>query len=166
MTPAHCLGVDPGVKGALCLLEIQSRKIQVFDMPVTQGQVDGAKLATIVEVCLFQAGAQGLRAVVENVSSRPRQAHAFSFGRSTGVVHGVLDALGVPYELVSPAQWKPAMGLRRLATEDQAANKTKSRELAMKLFSEQADLFDRVRDDGRAEAALISFFYTQKKGWF
>ena len=161
-SPQFVLSVDPGVKGALCLMETGTRKIQVFDTPVLDGQVDGAQLAAMVDQCRFQGT---IAAVVEQVSSMPRQAGAFNFGRSAGVVHGVLDALGVPYELLHPNIWKGAMGLRRAVNETREQNKTRARELAVKLWPDRAADFKRVKDDGRAEAALLARHYCTKMGW-
>jgi crossover junction endodeoxyribonuclease RuvC len=137
--------------------------VEFFDMPVKKdGGVDGARLAAIVDMCALRAGPGGLCAAVENVSSRPGQAHQFSFGTGFGIVLGVLEAAGVPYSLISPAQWKPAMALRRLTGESQQQNKSRARELASKLLPEYADKFARVRDDGRAEAYLMGRFHIFK----
>lgn len=162
MKPDFCLGIDPGIHGALCLLPLFDRRIDVFDMPISEGRVDPARLAGIVEMCKLQ---RNVVAAVELVSSMPRQAGAFNFGVSAGVVHGVLGALGVPFTLVPPSVWKPACGLRRGLNKSQAANKARARELAMKLWPLQADLFRRIKDDGRAEAALIARQYSMKMGW-
>lgn len=160
--PTHVLGVDPGVKGALCLLCLADRSVQVFDTPVKDGLVDGVRLSGIVELCKMQGS---VVAVVEQVGSMPRQAGAFSFGRSAGVVHGVLDALSIPYFLAPPSQWKPAMGLRKMLNESQAQNKTRARELAVKLWPGMAEEFHRVKDDGRAESALLARWFATKRGW-
>ena len=161
--PDFCLGIDPGLHGALVLLRLSDRRIiEIFDMPVTDGRVYPAKLAMIVGLCQLQGSIHG---VVELVSSMPRQSGAFNFGVSAGVVHGVLGALGVPFTLVPPGVWKPAMSLRRSLNESQAENKSRARELATKLWPEQAGLFKRVKDDGRAEACLIGRYYAQKMGW-
>jgi crossover junction endodeoxyribonuclease RuvC len=160
--PTHILGVDPGLSGAFCLLQVSSRRIEaLWDMPVADGRVDPEGVALIVDSAKSATGGQ-LRAAVENVSSMPRQAGAFNFGRSAGVIHGVLGAMGVPMDLISPNVWKGAMGLRRLVNETQDQNKTRARELAMKLWPESAGLFRRVKDDGRAEAALIARFAISK----
>jgi crossover junction endodeoxyribonuclease RuvC len=162
MKPDFVLGIDPGLGGALCLLEISSRKIAgIFDMPVADGRVDPAKLAGIVEMCKAQSS---IAAAVELVGSMPRQAGAFDFGVSAGVVHGVLGAMGVPFTLVQPAQWKGATGLRKAIGETQAQNKTRARALAMELWPEKADLFKRVKDDGRAEACLIARYSANRMG--
>lgn len=167
-SPTHILGVDPGLSGALCLYEISSRYIWVYDMPVTDGRVDPSKLADTVNAACFAAGVSCMTQVhgaIENVSGMPRQRGAFNFGVSVGAVHGVFGALGIQYSLVSPSEWKGAMGLRRLANETQDQNKTRARELAMELWPGYATAFCRVKDDGRAEACLIARFFANKKGW-
>ena len=133
-------------------------------MPCKDGRVSPEGVAMIVDLAKGMSGGN-LVGVVENVSSMPRQAGAFNFGRSAGVVHGVLGALGVPMELVSPNVWKGAMGLRKMAGETQDANKSRARELAVKLWPSQADLFKRVKDDGRAESALLARQYVNSKGY-
>lgn len=162
MKPTHILGIDPGLAGALCLLHVQSKAIdQIFDMPVTDGRVDPAKLATIIDLCEFTRTGV-MHAAVELVGSMPRQAGAFNFGVSTGVVHGVLGALNVPYTLVPPNQWKPAMGLRKLPNESQDQNKSRARALAIELWPEHAEVFKRVKDADRAEAALLARYFANK----
>jgi len=160
-TPTHVLGVDPGVKGALCLLNCNTRAIVVFDMPTSNGQVDPRALAAAIDAALFSAGAKPaeVHGAIENVNGRPRQAHVFAFGLSTGIVHGVLGAMGIRFSLVQPAQWKSACGLRRGVNETQASTKARARELAVKLWPEHAAEFYRVKDDGRAEAALIARYF-------
>lgn len=168
MNPTHVLGCDPGLSGALALICVETRRIEfIWDMPVSDGQVDPAALTKIVNTARFFVGPlpRGIHAAVENVNSLPRQAGAFNFGRSAGVVHGVLGALNIPYTLVSPNEWKGACGLRRGVNESQDQVKTRARELAIKLWPEMANEFKRVKDDGRAEACLISRFFASKNGW-
>ena len=163
MKPRGVLGIDPGLSGALALLRVSDKSIiHIADMPVTNGRVDPVKLAGLVEMYKTYGS---IAAAVELVGSMPRQSGAFNFGVSAGVVHGVLGALGVPYTLVSPSQWKPAMGLRKMLNESQAQNKGRARELAIKLWPGQAELFARVKDDGRAEAALLARHAIDMKGW-
>jgi crossover junction endodeoxyribonuclease RuvC len=162
--PSHVLAIDPGMKGALAVLCLSDKSLQVYDTPTKDGGVDGVKLAFLLNQIDFQAG-RSLQAVIEQVGSLPRQQGAFAFGLSTGKIHGVLDALGVPYSLAPPSQWKPAMGLRKLPNETTAQNKTRARELATHLWSERAKDFARVKDDGRAEACLLSRWFATKNGW-
>jgi crossover junction endodeoxyribonuclease RuvC len=163
LRPDYVLGIDPGLSGALALLRCEGLKIEgVYDTPVIDGRVDAVRLALIVGMCQLQGT---IVAAVELVSSMPRQAGAFNFGVSVGVVHGVLGALGVPMVLIPPGVWKPAMGLRRGLNESQAQNKTRARELAAKLWLDHAADFAKVKNDGRAEACLLARYYMTKMGW-
>ena len=161
----YVLGIDPGLKGALCLLRTSGLTIEgLYDMPVAkEGKVDAAKLALIVGICQLQGAI--VAAAVELVSSMPRQAGAFNFGVSAGVVHGALGALGIPMVFIPPAVWKPACGLRRLTNESQAQNKSRARVLAAKLWPEHAADFAKVKNDGRAESALLARYYVTNMGW-
>jgi crossover junction endodeoxyribonuclease RuvC len=161
--PDFCLGIDPGLSGSLALLRCEGLKIEsIYDMPVTDGRVDAARLALIVGMCQLRGT---IVAAVELVSSMPRQAGAFNFGVSAGCVHGVLGALGVPMVLMPPGVWKPGCGLRRLTNESQAQNKSRARELATKLWPEHAADFAKVKFDGRAESCLLARYYATKMGW-
>jgi crossover junction endodeoxyribonuclease RuvC len=78
----------------------------------------------------------------------------FNFGRSAGIIEGVVAALQRPYTYVTPAVWTKAVG--------RAAGKDASRMRAMELLPAKADLFKRAKDDGRADAALIAYWYITK----
>lgn len=156
------LGIDPGLDGALALL-IDNR-VHVWDMPtmkVKRGtkfkrEVSPVMLAhTLREIDLMaeSAGvANDLRAYVERVGAMPGQGvtSMFSFGRSLGLIEGVLAGLTIPFELIPPGTWRRGMSVRE--------GKDGSRLRASELWPSQAGLFARVKDDGRAEAALIAAF--------
>ena len=160
MRPDFCLGIDPGLSGALALLRTQDKSINsIFDMPIAAGRVDPAKLAGVIDMCKLCGS---IHAAVELVQSRPRQSGSHAFGVSVGIVYGVLGALSVPMELIPASAWKPAMGLRRLLNESQTENKSRARALAVKLWPESAELFRRVKDHDRSEAALLARYYCTK----
>jgi crossover junction endodeoxyribonuclease RuvC len=145
------LGVDIGTRGALALLNPQGDLLEVADMPVLRDgpkgrpAVNGLLLAEIV----FRWHAK--QAFIEHVGARPDEGAvgAFAFGRSRGVVEGVLAACGVPASHIAPAAWKRAVGLS-------VASKDAARSDAIRRWPSHAALFARVKDDGRAEAALIA----------
>ena len=149
------LGIDPGLAGALALVR-DGRLIRCDDMPSEatgssgriKRRVDAAALAWLVRQ--YRDEDDGLIAVVESVASRPGQGVAgmFSLGDSAGVVRAVLQTVGVRLEFVAPARWKRAMGL--------GADKGHARTMASQRWPEQHAMFARVKDDGRAEAALIA----------
>ncbi|HXW71996.1 MAG TPA: hypothetical protein VEK34_11220 [Methylocella sp.] len=98
-------------------------------------------------------------AFVEHVASRPGEGAvgAFAFGRSRGVVEGVLGAAGIPCRFIAPASWKRTVGLS-LASKDAA------RAEAIRRWPSYAEHFARVRDNGRAESALIGLAGLMRKG--
>ena len=161
MLPDFILGIDPGRQGALALLS-RDGTVSLWDIPQAEKGIDALQLANVISEIHENTNGGHLHAVVENVNSRPRQAGAFAFGLSTGIIHGILAAYGIPFSLVSPAQWKPAMGLGRIGEETQAETKDRARFMASRRFPAMAAQFKRKKDDGRAEALLIAVYYTQK----
>ncbi len=107
-------GIDIGVRGAIALIDAQTRElIEVFDMPTL---ADGPKGRSAVNAPLLADliyRAHIGHAFVELVGARPGEgvAGAFSFGRSRGVVDGVLGAAGVPATHITPPVWKRAVGI-------------------------------------------------------
>ena len=151
----YILGVDPGLRGALALYCLRTQKIvEIVDMPINDDGVDPVALHQE----LRYLWSLDVMALVEDVHSRPRQAGAFAFGFYTGIVHGVLAAVGIPILKVAPSQWKPAMGLRCGRDEKPADTKDRARALAQQMFPDVAKSFARKKDDGRAEAALIAAY--------
>ena len=155
------IGIDPGVSGAIFVIGDGLKRI--VDTPVTRyksgkkhkTEVDAVALAeALAETtgCLTAIRAtRDIFAFVENVSARPGQGvvSMFSFGRSFGVVLGVLAGLRITATLVQPAAWKKHFNLL-------GKDKDASRLLAIKLLGEQG--FERKKDNGRAEAALIAIY--------
>ena len=74
----------------------------------------------------------------------------FRFGETYGATQMAVAAHKVPIQYVTPAKWKGHFRLNR--------DKGVSRGLATQRFPDCADLFKRVKDDGRAEAALIALY--------
>lgn len=144
------IGIDPGISGALALLDDNLALLDVLDMPImalskTKRQVNAAELAKILSKW------KDATAYVEKVSAYPGQGVTamFNFGMSYGTLLGVLGALQIPVVLVSPQSWKKKAGI--LGKE-----KDMSRTKAQQLYPE-ADLA-RKKDCGRAESILIARF--------
>jgi crossover junction endodeoxyribonuclease RuvC len=145
---AWTIGVDPGLTGAVAILDQDEMIEALIDMPNAGGHVMAADLAKWVRAHSYVH----MVAWIEDVHAMPGQgvSSTFKFGRSVGVVAGVLGALDIPIRWVSPAKWKGAMGLSK--------DKGASRRRAQELWPTHAATFSRVRDDGRAEAALIAAY--------
>lgn len=138
----------------MALLSPEGHVLAIEDMPTVEIVVNGKKrrnmppvaLANIIRILAPQ------KAFLENVGVRPGEGAvgAFSFGRNLGQIEGVLAALQIPTTLVHPATWKRRMSI--------PADKGGARMKAMALFPDKADLFKRVKDDGRAESALLAYY--------
>ena len=94
------MGVDPGLSGGYAILGDAPPLVSAF--PRAGKGLDLAQLAAD-----WRAMAPDI-AVVEAVHSMPKQgvASSFSFGRGLGNLEGIMAALGIRYEFVSPQAWK------------------------------------------------------------
>ena len=147
------IGIDPGLTGAIAWLDQNDKFIDVWDMPVMQKgtkgnkkQVNPVELANIIREITRECDCI---AYVELVSAMPGQGvtSMFNFGDGFGCIRGVLAALQVPVEFVTPQSWKSRAGLKG---KDKDAARTK----AINLYP-MASL-SRKKDIGRADAIMIA----------
>lgn len=140
------LGIDPGAKGGLAVITDGGWLHEVHDMT----DLTGSGIGTWLHNVLINMYEPVTVAWVEQVHSMPGQgvASTFKFGTNYGALLGGLGALAIPVRNVTPAKWKKALGL--------PADKTAARQRAAELWPARADWFRRVKDDGRAESALIA----------
>lgn len=151
------LGIDPGLDGAIGVLRADDT-LAVHDMPTLRvgaggkRTVDYAALASLVDQ-IHRDGMPHL-AVIEQVASSPQMgvSSAFAFGDGYGLVKGVLAAHFVPLRFVTSPSWKRAV---RIAA---GSGKDVSRQRASEFFPRYAAIWQRVRDDGRADAALLAWY--------
>ena len=144
------LGADPGQTGALALLTDGGDLLEVADMPTVK--VNGKdRVSAPLLSGIFRAWAPRL-VVIERVGAMPGQgvSSMFAFGYSAGILEGAAAMAGLPVVFVQPAVWKRALKV----TKDKGV----CRQMAQRLWPAHAASFARVRDDGRAEAALVGFY--------
>lgn len=154
------VGIDPGSSGAIALIDKNSGRVSVWDMPTKvigttrkRSVVDDAALALL----LYREIPQVVTVAVERVNSMPREgvASAFSFGRAYGVALGVVRGLGMPMVEVEPQAWKKFHGLIK-------KDKEASRALAIERYPCAARGLSRKKDHGRAEALLIADYVMRR----
>jgi crossover junction endodeoxyribonuclease RuvC len=146
------LGVDIGSAGALALVSDAGELVEVADIPILADGPNGRP--TICAPLLsnvIRRWSPG-EAFVEHVGTLPTDGRvgAFAFGRARGVLEGVLGALAVSTKWLTVPTWRRAVGLPATASKDAARSE------AIRRWPANAELFARIRDDGRAEAALIA----------
>jgi crossover junction endodeoxyribonuclease RuvC len=156
---SYVIGIDPGISGAIAVFDWHTGNLEnVIDMPTLE--VDSGKTKkrhiSAVSLCNYLTLFSNAHVVIEKVGAMPGQgvSSMFNFGRSAGIIEGVVAALRMPHTYVTPAAWTKAVG--------RAAGKDASRMRAMELFPTRAELFKRAKDDGRADAALIAYWYITK----
>lgn len=149
------IGIDPGLSGAVAVLT-GTDSLAVLDMPImtverngkAKRQVSASELAEIIYIMKND----DCHVFVEKVSAMAGQGvtSVFSFGRSFGMIEGILAAFKLPVTYVAPATWVKAVG--------RGQGKDASRARAMEIFPNNQTDFKRVKDDGRADAALIAYW--------
>ena len=150
-------GIDPGVSGAICILE-NKKVIEVFDMPtMTDGkknkrQVNGAQVTNIIRERLD--GGKEIIVVVEHVNAMPGQGvtSMFNFGQSFGVIKGVCAALSLPIYFVRPTKWKKHFNLIK-------THKDASRTKVIEVYPEISSKLSRKKDSNKADAILIARYF-------
>ena len=110
-------GIDPGKQGGLAFNN--GNKVQVVSFSrLTQPEISH-KLREFMPHKVY----------LEKVHSMPGQgvSSVFKFGEGFGHIKGTLDALRIPYELVSPLKWQTRLGCR--TGGDKNVSKTKAQQL-------------------------------------
>lgn len=153
------IGIDPGLNGALAFFNLEDGHLSVIDMPTfevkrnnkVKREVSPHGVASVLSL------AQNVSTVIlERVGAMPGQGvtSVFSFGRSVGIIEGVLAAENYSVSIVTPQEWQKATGVR--------GGKDGARQRACELFPNYANLFSRKKDDGRADAACMAWYAATK----
>ncbi len=97
------IGIDPGAKGAIAIVKPSGVMVQDFtNWPDALAllEAEGPEHTFATYLC-----------ILEKVGAFPGQGvtSMFSFGESFGRWQMLLECLGIPYVLVSPARWQKAV---------------------------------------------------------
>lgn len=159
------LACDPGLTGAWAVFDAATHAvIRVDDMPVLRDHniafIDGDAWRS--ELFKVAAGCHVI-AVVERVMPQPKNGAItmFSQGLTMGSVVQAVRMNRYSMELVAPITWKKALGLTFSKETTHVERKRASLHKARMLFP-QAPL-ERQKDNGRAEALLIGYWYLQHR---
>lgn len=140
------IGIDPGKGGALAVITEENALVFPFDRK-SYVNILGAMRGKQAKCCLERVGAMPGQGVTS----------MFSFGENFGFIQGVLEANGIPYELVTPQKWKREFGV--------TGDKNSAVSVCQRLFPEVSLLRtpkSRKADDGMAEALLMAEYARRK----
>ena len=141
------IGIDPGKSGAIAIIypngSVETVPFNAANYIDVLGGLNDNKVACCVEKVGAMPG-QGVTSM-------------FNFGHNFGFIEGVLQAYGIPYQLVPPQTWKKEFSL--------SSDKNKSIEVCQKLFPNVSLLAterSRKPNDGIAEAILMAEYARRK----
>ena len=147
------VGIDPGISGAVAWVSDEGFLLSAMDMPTLS--VNGKMKVNPHILASDLSFRKPKIAVIEDVGAMPGQgvSSMFNFGYSAGILAGVCAGLGIPTVFYRPAVWKRQAGV--------PADKGAARQMAQRLWP-GSRAFDRVKDHGRAEAALLARWYATR----
>ena len=141
------IGIDPGKKGALAVLDSENVEIHPYDQTEYISVLKSVKQHGNVTCCIEDVHALRGNGITSS----------FVFGKTYGWLLGMLDTLGIPYQAVSVQKWKKEFGL--------TSDKAKSIEVCRRLFP-NVDLkrTERCKTDSSdmAEALLLCEYARRK----
>lgn len=104
-------GIDPGVTGALAFLSeggqiLYAEQFSTLPYNKSRRQIDCAQLARRLSA-LREPGVESV-VTVEEVHAFPKQgvSSTFTFGMTFGQILGVIETLGLRYQLAHPRRWQ------------------------------------------------------------
>lgn len=143
------IGIDPGQRGAMAVLT-EKHPPMLF---AYQPEVYILTLKTLKQedddcICCIEA--------VQPIRGNGIIA-LFKLGQSYGWLLGILDAIGIPYQPITPQKWKKEFGL--------TSDKAKSIEVCRRLFPDvnlKRTERSKKGDDNMAEACLLALYAKRK----
>lgn len=156
------LGIDPGLTGALAILDAETLFIvDILDVPTYHTKTSSRKSGKVSNIDMFSL-VSSLRpykeriimAIIEEPGAMPGQGlgSTFKFGKVCGQLEGIIAGLDIPIHPIKPSVWKLALGLE--ASKDSTLSEVK------RLYPNQDHHFKRKKDHDRAEAVLLARFAT------
>ncbi len=147
------IGIDPGSKGALVLIDTHLNIQKSSLMPLAGKEINFTAVAhTLIK-------AKPDLVILEKVHAMPKQgvSSTFKFGVNYGGVKGILEGARIPFILVTPQKWKKV--LSGTAKDKQAAIDYIRRKYPNLVLIPKGK---RTPQDGIADAACIADWYLQE----
>ena len=151
------IGIDPGLSGAIAILE-DKKVFSVSDMPVmaegkkNKRQLNSAQLVNIIRENTNPK--EDIAVVVEQVNAMPGQGvtSMFNFGQTFGAIKGICAALRLPIFFVRPSKWKKHFNLIN-------SSKDSSRTKVIEMYPSLSSQLAKKKDVNKSDAILIARYY-------
>tara|TARA_B100001063_G_C16545538_1_gene443435 strand:+ start:207 stop:698 length:492 start_codon:yes stop_codon:yes gene_type:complete len=155
------IGIDPGLSGAIAILE-NNKVLSIFDIPVmTEGKKNKRQLNSALLVSLLKeniSSNEEVVVVVEQVNAMPGQGvtSMFNFGQTFGAIKGICAALDLPIFFVRPSKWKKYFELIN-------SSKDSSRTKAIEMYPKLSNQLAKKKDVNKSDAILIARFFSETR---
>jgi crossover junction endodeoxyribonuclease RuvC len=149
------LGVDPGIRGGLAIVEINDgaapKLIDAIDIPVTG--VGAKERIDVLAIRTWIITHRPDYAMIERAQALPKQGSSsgFKYGRAVGALEAVIACCEIPLTIIEPSLWKKFYQLR-------GGDKEGGRQRALQLFPSAHTLFALKRHHNRGDASLIALY--------
>jgi hypothetical protein len=153
------VGIDPGRKGAMAIIDVHGAIVHVFDAPLSKVDRSGYNRPLALSYAKVVAAFPERSVAVELVSGMPTDSPqwAFNFGVGTEVWRSALSAAEVRFEEIHSNKWKARLCLPGKKSDPQACRL--AFELARQTFPNFGQYVKWVtKDSGRIDALLIAHY--------
>lgn len=156
----YFIGIDPGLKGGLCLLDENGSVENLLVMPVmkigTKNTLDIKVIIAWFEACKLKGPIIMVALEKQQAMSKQGVTSTFNTGRGFGLLEGIISTLSIPYRVIRAVDWQKEMfkGLPKA----KGMTKVHSALIAQQLFPKMSfKASDRCTNlhDGLTDAVLI-----------
>lgn len=141
------LGIDPGLSGGMTVIDREGRP---------KGFLEFASVTEhwIAEWLQKMSGRFELKAAIEDVHSLPKQGVVamFTFGKSLGLVRGIIIGAKIPFVEVAPQKWQNFFAITKRGKKSKVDHKKLLQTKAHQLFPAYVKEISR----GVADSTLIA----------
>ena len=157
------LGIDPGAKGYLCLLDTSDKSIEFVSTTELPHLIYKWVMDKNIPNPITAVGIEDVHAIFGTSAGSN-----FSFGFNVGVIRGIIAATGIGLNLVAPKAWQKAVGVPTTkATRGSKSVKELVSEAALRLYP-HASLYGPKGglQDGKADSLMIAHYLSLKYGGY
>lgn len=156
MSDVVYIGIDPGLSGAVAVIDGDT--VTLLDVPTRKAArgeewMDGE----MADLLRPYTGRAFVTLEVASIRMGESGRNGFKIGRGWGLWKGILSALSLAHETVTPQAWKKALGV------PVGSDKKISRQKAQELFPAIRDVLAKRRPDF-SEALLLAEWGRRRRG--